>query len=353
MAKNVFSEQSQNFPTKEIIEWFRRNRRSFPWREAPSPYAVWVSEVMLQQTRASVVIPYFLRWMQKFPTVHALALADEPVVLKLWEGLGYYSRARRLLAGARQVVQEFGGEIPSSTQDLAKIKGIGPYTIHAIQAFAFQQHVAAVDGNVLRLLSRVFGIDEPIDRAVTRIKISSLAQQLVPSCDEAPFFSEALIELGACVCKRTPICGHCPLQAYCVAWREGRQQTLPRRKPREQIIKRSRWVGVILYDNKIILEKRPESEIMGGLYEFPYVENEIGWVEQISAYVGASLKPILDLKEQSHLFTKYKVLLIPQVFSAEQPPRLPLYTFEEASQLPFSSGHKRIYQALQEAYLFP
>lgn len=203
-----------SFNQKALVEWFNKQKRPLPWRKNPSPYAVWVSEVMLQQTQVAVVIPYFQRWMERFPTIQALAESSIEDAIKQWEGLGYYARAKNLHAGAKQVVANFDGELPSKVEALSRIKGLGPYTVGAIRAFAFHERSAAVDGNVLRFLTRYFAIEEDIAKIGTQKKITALAESLLPE-KEPWVFAEALIEFGATVCKKAPLCFECPLNKSC------------------------------------------------------------------------------------------------------------------------------------------
>jgi A/G-specific adenine glycosylase len=197
--------------------WFEENRRAFPWREDPTPYSVWVSEVMLQQTRASVVVPYFERWMITFPSVAALAVAPIEQVIKMWEGLGYYSRARNLHRGAQQIVDDFGGVIPSTKEELLKIRGLGPYTVAAILSFGFKQRAAAVDGNVLRVITRYAWIDQDIQKVATKRVVAEFVESFLD--EKQPWVtSEALIELGATICTPAPRCALCPIQSGCAAY---------------------------------------------------------------------------------------------------------------------------------------
>ncbi|ANH79135.1 A/G-specific adenine glycosylase [Candidatus Chlamydia sanziniae] len=354
MRKIVFSERVKNFPVEILKKWFIKNKRSLPWRDNPTPYSVWVSEVMLQQTRAEVVINYFIEWMEKFPTIKSLAEAKEEDVIKLWEGLGYYTRARHLLEGARMVMEQFHGELPDDAIALAQIRGIGPYTIHAILAFAFKRRAAAVDGNVLRVLSRMFLIEASIDLESTRTWISRIAQALLPNKDPQ-IVAEALIELGACICKRSPQCYRCPVSEACAAWQEEKQILLPIRHARKKIISLYRWVAIVLYRDCIVLEQRQPKEMMAGLYEFPYIE--VGSIEalqdtatltqKMENYIGGTLEQLGELAEQRHAFTHYKVRLIPKIFQiASLPKSGVLHPLNDIDVLPFSSGHKKIKTSL-------
>ena len=229
---------------KDLHDWFCLNRRAFPWRENPTPYRVWVSEVMLQQTRASVVVSYFERWMALFPDVGALAAAPLEKVIKAWEGLGYYSRARNLHKGAKQIVETWGGVLPSERGQLESIHGLGPYTVGAILSFGFRQRAAAVDGNVTRVLSRYLLIEENVCKQPAKQKISRSAEALLD--EREPWVTvEALIELGAMVCTPKPRCDACPLQKGCRAFREKKAEALPIKNGEKETTQLHRTVVLI------------------------------------------------------------------------------------------------------------
>lgn len=330
-----------------LRRWFLREKRSFPWREEPTPYRVWVSEVMLQQTRASVVIPYFEKWMDRFPTILSLSLATEEEVIKLWEGLGYYSRARSLLEGAQKIVREFGGEIPKEETSLQKIKGLGPYTIGAIRSFAFHEKGVAVDGNVLRVIARVFEIEEEIDRVETQRKIRSIVETLLP--DVEPWvIMEGLIELGATHCGKVASCTPCPLRGSCCSFASGRVAELPRKKGKEKTTHLKRSVYIIRVGEKILLQKHEGAKVMSGLWEFPYVEEGAPF-----HLVKGVLQFERALPVVTHTFTRYRALLTPSVWLLEREEEVRGYKWvpiSEMGTLPFSSGHKTIYRALEREH---
>lgn len=339
-----------------LVDWFLANKRSFPWRGTPTPYAVWVSEVMLQQTRAEVVVPYFCKWMKAFPTLSTLAEAKEEEVVKCWEGLGYYSRVRNLHKGAKEVMARYGGKIPSSEKELLSIKGIGPYTAGAILSFAFQKRAPCVDGNVLRVLARLLSIEEQIDQAATQKKMRTYLQEALPQ-KQAHVVSEALIELGALVCKKVPECSQCPLRTCCQAFLEGKERLLPKKRAGTKAIALYRTVALLEHEGAYLIRKVPKGEVMAGLYEFPYVEME----EPLSCDQRAALlKNRFQVEEfhpfsiESHSFTKYKVTLFP--YRGVLKSSLTLLGYEKISldklaSYPFSSGHKRILHALLQVAL--
>ncbi|WP_316359665.1 A/G-specific adenine glycosylase [Candidatus Neptunichlamydia sp. REUL1] len=332
--------------TEQLRQWFFKNRRDLPWREDPSPYEVWVSEVMLQQTQVSVVVPYFKRWMTLFPTITKLAEAPLERVIKIWEGLGYYSRARNLHEGARYLTENHGGELPSSGEELIKVKGLGPYTVGAILSFAFKKREAAVDGNVLRVLSRFYGIEEPIDLGKVQKKVWELCEALLPK-KEPWIIMEALIELGALVCKKTASCSSCPLQKECVANRTSKADLLPIKRSREKTIHLHRDVAVIHTEDAFLLRKGESGRVMAGLAEFPYFERGTA----IEDSLDLSLTPLCSLPEVTHGFTKYKAFLYPHLYRAlhKEIEGYEWILFEKIPITPFSSGHRRILQGLSMA----
>lgn len=301
---------------------------------------------MLQQTQVSVVIPYFLKWIKNFPTIEALASASLEHVLKQWEGLGYYSRARHLHEGARTVMDRYQGVLPSDPKKLAEIKGLGPYTQGAIRSFAFKQKAAAIDGNVLRVMSRLFAIEEPIDQSKTRKKMIKLLEAHLP--DEEPWLvSEGLIELGATVCKKTPLCHTCPLTKDCLAFRYQKTDVFPKRRERQKTTLLYRDVAVIECQGKIMIQKGQKGKIMADLYEFPYVEKNRDVKEAFEAKLQVHLEYCYALPKQQQAFTRYRVHLFPHFLQAQDVDKRFLWKDRESlNQLPFSSGHRRVLNEL-------
>lgn len=331
-----------------LHEWFQQNRRDFPWRESPTPYKVWVSEVMLQQTRASVVIPYFLRWLEQFPNVRALAEAPLEKVIKVWEGLGYYSRARNLHKGAQQIVDQFEGEIPSKREDLESIHGLGPYTVGAIMSFGFKQRAPAVDGNVTRVLTRYFSIEENICKQSTKRKITASAESILDA-NEPWITAEALIELGATVCTPRPRCSSCPLQKNCLG--QDKAEFLPIKNAERETTQLKRTVVLIECQNKILVKKGEKGKVMADLYEFPYFEMEKDhWTQKmivraVLEQFNLKVKIVEKLPMVTHTFTRFRAQLYPIRCETETMEKIE--GFEWVSQdiipeLPFSAGHRRI-----------
>lgn len=251
--------------TNTILQWFHENGRALPWRETNDAYAIWLSEIILQQTRVEQGRPYWERFMQRWPTVEALAAAKEDEVLRAWQGLGYYSRARNLHHAARQVVEM--GAFPSTLEGIKSLKGVGDYTAAAIGSIAFGLPAAVVDGNVYRVLARHFGVATPVNTTEGKKEFTALAQSLLPG-DKASAFNQAMMDFGAIQCTpQHPQCRPCPLQESCVAWREGRVDVLPVKVRRLKVKERHLTYVYIRYDGQTAIRRRPSGDIWQGLYE--------------------------------------------------------------------------------------
>lgn len=340
----------------QLKKWFKEKNRDLPWRNHPDPYAVFVSEIMLQQTRASSVIPYFQKWLSQFPTISCLASASIEEVIKCWEGLGYYSRARNLHNAANYLVEHHNGNVPSDRVSLEKIKGLGPYTIGAILSFAFKQKISAIDGNAIRVLSRYFLIEEDIAKSKTITSIREIAEGLLP--DHEPWvFNEALIELGATVCIRNPKCYQCPIQNECKAYQLGKEQTLPYNSKKQKIEKIDRLVFIISCEDSFLLKKVESGKIMSDLYEFPYLpfSGTIASPKQLENTVWKKWQLranfVKALPKEEHSFTRYKASLSPLLFEMRTQKEIKDYIWVQSKkieELPFSSGHRRIFKSLQK-----
>ncbi len=263
-----------------VIDWYNHHKRQLPWRETRDPYKIWLSEVIFQQTRIVQGFEYYVRFTEKFPTVHHLANAYEDEVLKLWQGLGYYSRARNLHLAAKTVVETFDGKFPDNYSDILKLKGIGPYTAAAIASIAFNQPYPVVDGNVIRVISRWFAIEEAVNSTVGRMKIEKSVQELITGHPPGTF-NQAMMEFGALFCKpRKPDCESCIFNNSCLAFRQGLVGKLPVKIKNQPPKKRFFNYLVILSGNNsnqlIYLKKRPEGDIWQGLYDFPLIETKTG-----------------------------------------------------------------------------
>lgn len=254
---------------KPLLDWFAKNKRDLPWRNTRDPYRIWISEVMLQQTQVATVIPYYQRFLATFPDVQTLAQARDNRLMKAWEGLGYYARARNLRQAARVMVAKYDGKLPASRDRLLELKGFGAYTAASVASLAFNEDCAAVDGNVMRVLSRVFAIESDIGKAAAKREFQRIADALVPP-GRAGEFNEALMELGATICKaKNPACHACPIRRTCRAFAEGRVSELPRKSPRQAIPHHHIAVGVVHKNGRVLIALRPAEGLLGNLWEFP------------------------------------------------------------------------------------
>ena len=253
----------------KLLNWYNKNKRTLPWRDHPDAYAVWVSEIMLQQTRVETVIPYFEKWMRLFPSVIDLAEASEQDVLNTWEGLGYYSRARNLHRAAQVVVQDYGGRLPNVMAELIKLPGIGRYTAGAIASIAFGMNEPALDGNLKRVYTRLFDVEEPVDSPKVDQLLWDVARRNLPK-GQAGDFNQALMDLGATICiPKNPRCLICPLMRFCKARGNGTQELRPVKRPKKSVPHHVHAAGVIIEGGKVLLAQRPSKGLLGGMWEFP------------------------------------------------------------------------------------
>ncbi len=258
------------FPlAKKLLAWYKANARDLPWRGVNEPYAVWVSEIMLQQTRVETVLPYYQRWMKRFPDVQTLADASQQEVLNYWEGLGYYSRARNFHKAAQMVMDQYGGELPANLNALKKLPGIGAYTAAAIASIAFNLDEATLDGNIRRVLARIFDESQPLGSAEAERRLWDLARKYLPS-GQAADYNQALMELGASHCSpRNPKCELCPVSEFCQAFKLGIQEQRPVKKKKAEIPHHTVTAAVIQRNGQILIAQRPEGGLLGGMWEFP------------------------------------------------------------------------------------
>ncbi len=253
-----------------LLEWYAHHRRNLPWRKTQNPYYIWVSEVMLQQTPVDMVIPYYKRFISRFPTLETLVEVPLQQVLKVWENLGYYSRARHLHQAAKMIVYDMGGVFPSSMKELRRLPGVGPYIAGAILSIAFGRKVPAVDSNVKRVVSRVFLIQEPLDENSVKNRIFTLAHHLVPEVAPAEF-NQGIMDLGASICRsHKPQCTRCPLKGLCLAFHNGLQHALPVTRKRDPIPHKEMTAGLIVNrEAQLLIVQRPDHGLLGGLWKFP------------------------------------------------------------------------------------
>jgi A/G-specific adenine glycosylase len=270
-----------------LFKWYAKHRRPMPWRDHPDPYAVWVSEIMLQQTRVETVIPYFEKWMKLFPDMKTLANAKERDVLNAWEGLGYYTRARNLHNAAKIIASDFNGKLPRDLEALRSLPGIGRYTVGAVASIAFQMDEPTLDGNIRRVLSRLYDLTEYADSAAGEKTLWDLAAKNLPK-GRAGDYNQALMELGATVClPKNPRCSLCPLMKLCKARANGTQEMRPVLKPKKQIPQHIHAAAVIVERARVLLSQRPENGLLGGMWEFPNARVEDPAGELVNALKAA------------------------------------------------------------------
>lgn len=291
---------------KPLLKWYDSNRRILPWREEPTPYRVWVSEIMLQQTRVEAVKPFFKRFMEALPDIKALAEADEEELLKLWEGLGYYNRVRNMQKAAVQVMEEYGGSMPDTYEELLKLKGIGSYTAGAIASIAFGRAKPAVDGNVLRVIARIRKDDSPISDTKVKQAVEQDLAEVMPH-DRPGDFNQAMMEIGACVCipNGAPHCEECPLSEICMAHAGHAETAYPKKAAAKPRTIEEKTVLVIRDENRTVLRKRQNKGLLAGMYEFPTL---MGFytAEEVASYLadnGMKTIRIQPLSDAVHVFT--------------------------------------------------
>ncbi len=291
---------------KNLMDWFEVHHREMPWRGQADPYKIWISEVMLQQTQVVTVTDYYNRWMARFPTIQSLAEADLTDVLKLWEGLGYYARARNLHRGAQVIRDRHNGIIPDSESSLLKVPGIGTYIAGAILSIAFNSPVAAIDGNVLRVMTRLFALADNISRPGTRLRIRTLLEKAFFQF-EPRWVNQAWMELGALVCKKTPICSDCPMAARCRAHGMDRVREFPVKPSKKKIPVRTGTGFVIVEDDHCLLVQRPETGLLGGLWELPNLMHDECKPDKFCREHGIEIQNTLETVV-THTYSHFKVI---------------------------------------------
>ncbi|MGB3768418.1 MAG: A/G-specific adenine glycosylase [Phormidesmis sp.] len=345
---------------RSLLKWYGEQGRTLPWRQTRDPYAIWISEIMLQQTQVKTVIPYYERWLEKFPTVQDLAAANQQTVLKLWEGLGYYARARNLHAAAQQVVAEFGGVFPKAFENAIALKGIGRTTAGGILSAAFNQPVAILDGNVKRVLARLVALPVPPNKALNQLWILS-EQVLDPQHPRD--FNQAFMDLGATLCTRhNPACLLCPWQSHCAAYNQNAVSDFPMTEAKKPVPHKRIGVAVITdAQGKILIDRRKQEGLLGGLWEFPGGKIEPG--ETVEACVSREIKEELGIEIEvgsrlitiDHAYTHFKVTL--NVFncihlSGEPQPlesdEVKWVTLDEIDEYPFPKANSQIIEALKQ-----
>lgn len=298
---------------KSLINWYMVNQRDLPWRKATCPYPIWVSEVMLQQTQVSTVLPYYHGFLKRFPGLKHLARANLQEVLKAWEGMGYYARARNLHKAAGVVISQHKGIIPQSWQDFRKLPGVGDYIAAAVLSIAFSKPYAVVDGNVKRVLARLFGMQEPVNQSSSKKIFQQAAADLL-NAQKPGIFNQAIMELGAIVCRpRNPLCQTCPVQTWCLAYQTGRISEFPGKLKKQAAPQYQIAVGVVFKNGRVLITRRKPEGLLGGLWEFPggkikkSEKAEAACVREIKEEVNLAVKIDSHLCRVKHAYTHFKI----------------------------------------------
>jgi A/G-specific adenine glycosylase len=300
---------------KKLIAWYDKNKRDLPWRATSDPYCIWVSEVMLQQTQVNTVIPYYHRFIRRFKSIQQLSQADLQDVLKLWEGLGYYGRARNLHRAAQMIVQEFKGEVPNRWELFRRLPGVGDYIAAAVLSIAFNQAYAVVDGNVKRVLARLFKIDDPVNGTTSTAVYRKMAEELLDHRRPGSF-NQALMELGATICRpRRPACAACPLSILCKAYQSDCIAVYPKKIKKAATPQYRLAVGVVFKNGKVLITQRQPDGLLGGLWEFPGGKIEKGetaetaCIREIKEEINLTVRIDRHLTQVKHAYTHFKIIM--------------------------------------------
>jgi A/G-specific adenine glycosylase len=333
----------------DLINWYQSIKRDLPWRENQDPYRVWISEIMLQQTQVSTVIPYFLRFVSRFPTVYDLANAIEEDVLKAWEGLGYYSRARNLQTAAKTIVLEHDGEFPKDYDSILALKGIGTYTAGAISSIAFDNPKPAVDGNVMRVMSRVLDIWDDIALAKTKKQFEIIIEEII-SQEDPSSYNQGLMELGALICTpKAQACFKCPVSAHCLAYQKGHDDQLPVKVSKTKQTSVSMMTGIVQDESgRFLMRKRPELGLLANMWEFVQSEGKTfdDLKEHLSHHYNIELSGGELQGEVKHVFShriwNMHVFKAKMTGEVELPSHLRWMTEVELEEVPISTAHKKV-----------
>ncbi len=353
MIKNLLKNFNYLQFQEDLVTWYEENKRDLPWRQTNDPYLIWISEIMLQQTQVDTVIPYYNKFKEKYPTVNDMAQADEQMILKDWEGLGYYSRARNLHSAVKEVVSKYGGVIPKDLKQLGSLKGIGPYTQGAIASIAFNKPEPAVDGNVMRVLSRVLLITDNISDTKTRKLFEEIIYKII-SQENPSSYNQGLMELGATICSpRSPNCLHCPVREHCRAYDKGIQTELPiKNKAKKQRVEK---YDVILLRNKngeVAIEKRPNDGLLANMWQFPMVRTDQIKNENIEEWFYAAYGMKINKQEElfkfKHIFSHiiWDLTVVEAELVKEDAKELTFVKKEALIDYPFSVSHIKVMRYL-------
>jgi A/G-specific adenine glycosylase len=339
-----------------LLHWHQtQNNRQMPWKSEADPYKIWLSEVMLQQTKVEQATNYYLKFIKNFATIQQLANAPQDVVFKLWEGLGYYSRCRNLIETAKNITQNYDGVFPNTYEGLLQLKGIGPYTAAAIASFAFNQPVAVVDGNVYRILSRVFGIFTPIDSTLGKTQFAQLAQQLLGKEPPAQY-NQAIMDFGATVCKpKQPNCASCPLHTICTAFKKELVTELPVKTKKVKVTTRHLHYIILRYGKSLLVRQRTATDVWQNLHDFFVVENTTPQPlnsQQIAAQITQPMQLLYTSNAYKQKLTHQKIIALFYIVSLPTKIALPGYFWVTAAQFKKLPVPKIINQFLQEKSIF-
>lgn len=348
--------------TQQLLAWYDANRRDLPWRHAPEPYGVWISEIMAQQTQMERVVDYWKRWMVRYPDLETLAQASEEDVLKSWEGLGYYSRARNILKAASLMADEHAGHFPETFKGILSLPGIGQYTAGAISSIAFGLVEPAVDANVLRVFSRLLDLNKPVTKGAVKGEVECRVRRLIP--EERPGdFNQALMEFGALICSKRPACSQCPVQVHCRAYEKRTVDQRPVLTTKKSVIKVDMATGVLLHDDRMLIQKRKPDDVWPGLWEFPggVIEAdetpEQALIREYQEEVELDIVPDDKLTVISYSYTRYRVTMHCYLCRPANG-EIPAPVFNEAveggfvnplslSRYAFPAGHRRLIEFMQ------
>ena len=351
--------KNQHF-TQSILDWYTEHKRPMPWRDTKDPYKIWISEIMLQQTRVDQAWPYFERFISEFPAVFDLAEAEHQQVMKAWEGLGYYSRARNLHAASKVIVANFGGQLPQDYNDIIKLKGIGPYTAAAITSIAFGKVNAVVDGNVIRVITRFYGIEDDVRSAITTKRVQAHVDELISEKFPADF-NQGIMELGATICTpKNPNCNHCPIITDCIATKMAKTDLIPYKSPAKKKPHKHIGVGIIeQHDGKVLIALRPKNAMLGGLWEFPGGKQEEGesiqqTVErELFEELGVEVKAFKEFMKLKHIYSHFSITMhayLCQLISGEPSPKssqeIRWVEISDLEQYPFPKANKKLTERL-------
>lgn len=340
---------------EHLITWYETNKRTLPWRETTNPYYIWISEIMLQQTKVDTVIDYYKNFIKKYPSIVDLAEAEEQEVLKMWEGLGYYSRARNLHAAAKEVVEQYNGVVPNDPDQLETLKGIGPYTRGAISSIAFGLPEPAVDGNVMRVLSRVLLMQDNISEAKTRKRMEGIIRELISKTNPSAF-NQGLMELGALICTpRSPACMLCPVQTECRAFAEGIEEQLPiKLKKKKQRVEPYLVLLIKNDEGKVAIEQRPKEGLLANMWQFPMIEkslvNDDLLKETMDVRYNLSFEKTEKLGELRHIFSHiiWELEVYAATTTMTRADEMQFVSVDDLVEYPFSVSHLKIREGLYD-----